>query len=140
MIECVSKTIYFFDIILHDVGFYQKLKRSLEPNQPWYGMQKRQKNGMLGSSMNDDGTFRIEHLERKVGNDNSWCRPTGRDDIQDTEEIQILPIKLKLLMNGIFQRISLYSYLTMLRTYKTVLTMFASYSIFNICTTNCYYI
>ena len=44
--------------------------------------------------MNDDGTFRIDHLERRGGNEHLWCRPTGRDDIQDTEEIQILPIKV----------------------------------------------
>ena len=41
--------------------------------------------------MNKDGTYRIDHLERKGSTDKLYCRPSGWDHIQDTEEIQILP-------------------------------------------------
>ena len=44
--------------------------------------------------MNKDGTYRIDHLERKGSTDKLWCRPSGWDDIQDTEEIQILPVNV----------------------------------------------
>ena len=43
---------------------------------------------------NDDGTFRIDHLERDGKTNSKWIRPRGRDDIQDTEEVQVLPIDI----------------------------------------------
>ena len=43
---------------------------------------------------NKDGTYRIDHLNKKGLTDKQWCRPAGHDDIQDTEEIQILPVSI----------------------------------------------
>ena len=42
---------------------------------------------------NKDGTYRIDHLNKKGLTDKQWCRPAGHD-IQDTEEIQILPVSI----------------------------------------------
>ena len=35
--------------------------------------------------INKDGTYRIDHLERKGSTDKLWCRQSGWGDIQDTE-------------------------------------------------------
>lgn len=72
---------------------------SLQPNQPvaviWDS--KSIKKWYIGFylDMNDDGTYRIDHMERKNKRaNNTWRRPYGKDDIQDTEEIQIVPVKV----------------------------------------------
>ena len=44
--------------------------------------------------MNKDGIYGINHLERKGTTDKLQCRPSGWDDIQDTKEIQILPVNV----------------------------------------------
>ena len=71
---------------------------SLRPNQPlaviWDSRAKR--NWFIGFFLdkNEDGTYRVDHLERINGNNERWCRPSGCDDIQDAEEIQILPVSI----------------------------------------------
>ena len=43
---------------------------------------------------NEDGTYRIDHLERTSSQKiETWQRPI-RDDIQSADEVQILPIKI----------------------------------------------
>ena len=70
----------------------------LLPNQPvaviWDS--KRKKKWYVGFflDINKDGTYRIDHLERKGYTDKLWCRPSVCDDIQDTEEVQILPVNV----------------------------------------------
>ena len=70
---------------------------SLSPNQPvaviWDSRNKR--NWYVGFfiDMNEDGTYRVDHMERVSGND-KWRRPSGSDDIQDTDEMQILPVPI----------------------------------------------
>ena len=71
---------------------------NLVPNQPvaviWD--TKNRKEWYIGFFLdkNDDGTFRIDHLERDGKTNSKWIRPRGRDEIQDTEEVQILPIDI----------------------------------------------
>ena len=57
---------------------------------------KKGRNWYIGFYLdtNKDGTHRIDHLERKGPKDDSWCRPKGKDDVQDADEIQILPINV----------------------------------------------
>ena len=43
---------------------------------------------------NNEGTYRLDRLERLGTNDNKWVRP-NKDDIQDAEEIQILPVNIE---------------------------------------------
>ena len=58
---------------------------------------KKKKQWYIGFYLdkNSDGTFRIDHLERANNRcNNMWQRPSGKDDIEDTDEIQILPIQV----------------------------------------------
>ena len=68
------------------------------PNQPvaviWYSKHKKKWYVGFFLDMNKDGTYRIDHLERKGSTDKLWCRPSGWDDIQNTEEIQMLPVNV----------------------------------------------
>ena len=70
----------------------------LLPNQPiaviWDSKHKKKWCVGFFLDMNKDGTYRIGHLERKGYTDKVWCRPSGWDDIQNTEEIQILPVNV----------------------------------------------
>ena len=67
----------------------------LLPNQPvvviWDFKHKNKWCVGFFLDMNKDGTYSIDHLERKGSTDKLYCRPSGWDHIQDTEEIQILP-------------------------------------------------
>ena len=68
---------------------------TLVPNQPvaiiWDTKKRKQWYIGFFLNMNDDGTFRVDHLERDGKLDKRWVRPRGGDDIQDAEEVQILP-------------------------------------------------
>ena len=70
----------------------------LLPNQPvaviWDSKHKKKWYVGFFLDMNKDGTYRIDHLERKGSTDTLWCRPSGWDDKQDTEDIQILPVNV----------------------------------------------
>ena len=70
----------------------------LLPNQPvaviWDSKHKKRWYVRFFLDMNKNRTYRINHLERKGSTDKLWCRPSGWDDIQDTEEIQILPVNV----------------------------------------------
>ena len=71
---------------------------TLQPNQPvaviWDVKNKKRWYIGFYIDKNDDGTFRIDHLERCGAGDKVWRRPTGNDDIQDTEDIQILSVNI----------------------------------------------
>ena len=71
---------------------------SLRPNQPLAVIcdSRAKRNWYIGFFLdkNEDGTYRVDHLERINGNNERWCRPSGCDDVQDTEEIQILPVPI----------------------------------------------
>lgn len=71
----------------------------LEPMQPvavvWDVRNKKKWYVGFYLDKNDDETFRIDHLERVNGRENKiWQRPSGRDDIQHADEIQILPMNV----------------------------------------------
>ena len=70
----------------------------LLPNQPfavsWDSKYKKKWYVGFFLNMNKDGTYRTDHLERKGSTDKLWCRPSGWNDIQDTKEIQILPVNV----------------------------------------------
>ena len=77
----------------------QQKGRNLSPNQPvaviWD--KKARKEWYIGFFLdkNEDGTYRIDHLQRKIDKSSlDWVRPSGYDDIQDTEEVQILPVEI----------------------------------------------
>ena len=61
----------------------------LLPNQPvaviWDSKHKKKWYVGFFLYVNKDGTYRINHLERKGSTDKLWCRPSGWGDIQDTE-------------------------------------------------------
>ena len=71
---------------------------SLQPNQPvaviWDTKSRKQWYIGFYLDMNDDETYRIDHLERNSKENKLWRRPYGKDDIQDTEEIQIVPVSV----------------------------------------------
>ena len=70
----------------------------LLPNQQiavnWDSKHKKEQYIGFFLDMNKDGTYRIDHFERKGSTNKLWCRPSGWDDIQDTKEIQILPVNV----------------------------------------------
>ena len=70
----------------------------LLPNQPfavtWDSKYKKKWYVGFFLNMNKDGTYRTDHLKRKGSTDKLWCRPSGWNDIQDTKEIQILPVNV----------------------------------------------
>ena len=70
----------------------------LLPNQPvaviWDSKHKKKWYVGFFIDMNKDWIYRTDHVERKGSTDKLWCRPSGWDDIQDTEEIQILPVNV----------------------------------------------
>ena len=50
---------------------------------------------MFFLDVNDDGSHRIDHLEcADIRGNKVWHRPSGKDDIQDADEIQILPVNV----------------------------------------------
>ena len=70
---------------------------ALKVNQPVAVLwdMKSKKQWFIGSLLgtNADGTYRIDHLERVDSRSNrGWQRRSGNDDIQDADEIQILPV------------------------------------------------
>ena len=56
----------------------------MEENKRWY----------IGFYLDDNGngTFRVDHLTRAGTGDETWQRPPGTNDIQDTMEQQIVPV------------------------------------------------
>ena len=71
----------------------------LKPNQPVVVVWdvRGAKKWFVGFFLdnNEDGTYRIDHLERVSSRGNTkWQWPSACDDIQDAEEVQILPIQV----------------------------------------------
>ena len=70
-----------------------------QPNEPlavfWDEGQTRSWYVGFFIDENDDGTFRIDHLTKHSNTNDTWARPNGRDDIQNTLAQQILPLKVQ---------------------------------------------
>ena len=70
-----------------------------EPNQPLAVIwdERNRKKWYIGFFLDviDDGTYRVDYLDRVNHRDSKlWQRPKMYDDIQETEEIQIIPVNV----------------------------------------------